>query len=523
MEYSFQDVKNIFDTLPIGFYLGSGNVDVVLDTKNDTSCYNVERNVINISYPEINKQLKDLDNYNIDLEQLVRATVYHELSHVILTPKHLPDHICGWSTQDRDSLFHKVNVMEDERIEQIMRDFYLNVDFKKAIQLLCESQKLDFTNPDILKGDTGYWLVVRLGIGTPEMQKDLKDILLRYWDMNNYSPRNEYVGYRNKEGVFVQYKDYVKDIEYFYEKYFGNNAKPQSQEQQQQMLEQLQKMMQGGEGNSNTEIQQGTKGAEEQEQANANSKEIPDHRTGLPCPSREEMQQNIQTMISQSLDGKLLQQLSQIFERTTIVEKMTSGATNGYSGVFNPRAVVRKDYKYFIHQDNKGDSKGFSKLHLNLFIDVSGSFANNQKVTNKLLHCLSRIEKDNPNFSYDLITICDYVTLKKPSEKYIICGGGTQIPTKITDLYHKAYKYDCVNYNLILFDGDCVCGARHEEKSRQLKNFINTFDTKLTTIISDYDNKQYFDNFKTAKVIYSSNYVEELTKNVIEVLKVAFM
>lgn len=515
MEITLNQVQKILDSCPIGYYLNTSEIDVVLDEKAQTSYYNATNNVITISYPLIQKQLSKAEEYSMDLEMIVRSLLYHELSHAILTPIPLFDYVYSHYSWRLPEVKDMVNIVEDERIERRFKDYYMNVDFKANIKNALDFNKLDLTNSNIFKGMQGFLLCTRLGIGTKEMQDDLNTLLEKYKSMigtkESYFYRDRHIGYHISE--------YIRDIIDYYNKYFISSS-PTSEELK-QMLQQLMDLMgndkstEKGKGQPDDEKQEG-EGEGEPTGENA-------HGDKKGNAHRQEISQIIDKVVSQGFDGKLYQQLLSIFERTQIVEKMTSGASSGYSGVFNPRNCVRKDYKYFLHQDNKGDNKGFSKLHLNLFIDVSGSFHRNTDVTNKLLTCLKKVEKVNPNFTFDLVTINEKAELRPRDKRFIQCSGGNKLPLVLKDLYFKMYKRDAVNYNLILFDGDCLSDTwNSDDRQRELKNFLTLFDNKTTTIISDSYNQTYFNKAKTAKIIYCSNYVEELTNRVAEVLQVAF-
>lgn len=515
MEITLNQVQKILDSCPIGYYLNSSEIDVVLDEKAQTSYYNTTNNVITISYPLIQTQLSKADEYSMDLEMIVRSLLYHELSHAILTPIQLFDYVYstyGWRFSEVKDM---VNIVEDERIERRFKDYYMNVDFKANIKNALNFNKLDLTNPNIFKGMQGFLLCTRLGIGTKEMQDDLNTLLDKYKSMIGVKEvwfyRDKYTSYHIGE--------YVRDIIDYYNKYFVSSS-PTSEELK-QMLQQLMDLM----GDDKSTEEKGEGQPEDKQEGEGEGEPMGENAHGDKEGNahRKEISQIIDKVVSQGFDGKLYQQLLSIFERTQIVEKMTSGASSGYSGVFNPRNCVRKDYKYFLHQDNKGDSKGFSKLHLNLFIDVSGSFHRNTDVTNKLLTCLKKIEKANPNFTFDLVTINEKAELRPREQRFIKCGGGNKLPLCLKDLYFKMYKRDAVNYNLILFDGDCLSDTHtFDQQQMELKNFLTLFDNKTTTIISDNANKKYFDRAKTAKIIYCSKYVKELTNRVAEVLQVAF-
>ena len=86
MEISYLQVKKIFDTLPVGYYIGR---DVQRELSNDSkeSFYDPMNDKICISYSFIKEGLKETDEKNIEND--VRTLLYHEVSHAFLTPKYL--------------------------------------------------------------------------------------------------------------------------------------------------------------------------------------------------------------------------------------------------------------------------------------------------------------------------------------------------------------------------------------------------------------------------------------------------
>jgi hypothetical protein len=117
MALSFNEVKNITDTLPIGLY---ANRRIIAELGHDeTSWYNPQEDVICISYEQVTQ---GLDKWQTEVETLIRSNFYHEVSHAILTPKEM-------------SCDYIYNVFEDERIETLLKDFYYNVPIQRSNEI----------------------------------------------------------------------------------------------------------------------------------------------------------------------------------------------------------------------------------------------------------------------------------------------------------------------------------------------------------------------------------------------------
>ena len=112
------ELDNILKTLPIGYYLGR-DISVVSNETEETSFYNPAEDKIVISLKIINNAINCYPA-NYDLETAVRSMLYHEISHVFMTYKGV----------DWTDIF---NVFEDERMETLLANYYMNVDFKKQV------------------------------------------------------------------------------------------------------------------------------------------------------------------------------------------------------------------------------------------------------------------------------------------------------------------------------------------------------------------------------------------------------
>ena len=205
-------------------------------------------------------------------------------------------------------------------------------------------------------------------------------------------------------------------------------------------------------------------------------------------------------------------------------KKKNSGGSgiNAYSGVFNPRAVARKDYRYFERSMSVQGNNKFGSCHLNLFIDCSGSFCDNVKLTNGILAVLSNIERKNHNFSMDVVFINHQLKIcKSVRERQMTAWGGNSIPENMKNIILEMQKPQTCNYNIILFDGDAVCND-YRNQTDAVKRF-RAFDMKQTTLITDPDNEQYMNPpFSSTKVVVTQQYTKELIRHITNALMIAF-
>ena len=140
MELTFGECKKILDTLPLGYYCGR-RIAVELDKEEATSFYSPAEDKIVVSLPIIQKGLESVTN-EAEKETAIRSMLYHEVSHAILTPIKIFDYIRGEEGR------YVFNVFEDERIETVLNDYYMDVNFKQQLfNIMGETPNVDVNDP----------------------------------------------------------------------------------------------------------------------------------------------------------------------------------------------------------------------------------------------------------------------------------------------------------------------------------------------------------------------------------------
>ena len=157
MQLTYNEVNNIFKTLPIGYYFGR-NLKCFLD-ETETSYFDPMNEEIHVGYLMIAKSIANLED---NAENDVRALLYHELAHAMLTPKEM--HM----TRTR-------NTFEDERIESLLKDYFLNVNFKE----FCIRFN-GFNNEDPTNVDEFFYQIVRFRHGPKELVDKVHDIIISF-------------------------------------------------------------------------------------------------------------------------------------------------------------------------------------------------------------------------------------------------------------------------------------------------------------------------------------------------------
>lgn len=502
MELSFARCEQILNTLPIGYYTGR-RIGTSLDKEEKTSFYSPTEDTIVISYPIIAHRMKQLPD-GTDDEEAVRSMLYHEVSHAILTPQSLrPTDI--------------TNIMEDERIESVLRNYYHNVDFRKQLYDLHGGHA-----PKAMDSKQAFYNAVRFGLGTGKVQTEVNRILKKYAKLNRNSPRYNSMGgssnyeYEIEELYNLICREFAKDPESF------NPQSGQSGE-----MKQMDSLKPGEGNNSKSNSSSGENGEETQDMPET----IGDADREIEM-SAEELKRMVGASLGQrpEVTAEEAQKLAE-FQKSveTIIgnfNKKNSGGSgiNAYSGVFNPRAVSRKDYRFFERSMSTQGNNRFGTCHLNLIIDCSGSFCDNVNLTNGILNVLSEVERKNRNFSLDVVFINHEIQkCKTVRERKMSAWGGNTIPPEMKQILLELQKPQTCNYNIILFDGDAMCNNQDCRGMSQYEQRFAVFDMKQTTLITDPENKRYMGSgFTSTKVVITRNYTEELVRHITHALIIAF-
>ena len=478
MEFTISTCRAILNTLPIGHYC-KYRISLELSEKEPTSFFSPLEEKIVISYPIIKEGVDHLPEDTTDFEQAVRSMLYHETSHAILTPSDLLQLSYGIS-EKRDIL----NIFEDERIETLLKDFYMDVDFKKQINNICGGPKAHPCTPM-----EKFFNVVRFRTGPEKYVNRVADIIKNYNAINRSYTRWDPAVDSYARAIFKLFKDINDDTTSSFD-----NAASSSDDSQPKKIDKLTESAENGQPiDSQADV-------------------------GL---SEEEIKKMLQEAIEQGFSmssadkdsvNKFLNMLDVLFANFNKKNQHGNGI-NTYSGIFNPRAVARKDYKYFERSITTNGNNKFGSLHLNLFLDKSGSFYDNQNIVNAILRSLCALERKNKNFSMDVYFINQhFVHATTIRERQMICEGGNEVPAEISTIFAKAQKPNTFNYNIVLFDGDAFSDTNAKSSAEERRRF-KAFDKKQTFLITDPYNSRYIDNFTSAKVIITRDYTGELITN----------
>lgn len=498
MKITFNEIEKILKTLPIGYYL-KRNVDVTLDPDTECSYYVPMEDAIRISFKQLEGTFESIKKTK-NVEKIVRGMLYHEVSHAFITPKNL--RMTSW-----------MNIFEDERIESVLRHYYLNTNFRELVKLVN-----NFKGEKPANAKQAFYQLVRYRVGDKDWLKRLHELIQKYKTLNR---RSEYVW------------EYEKDVRNFYENFmmwYEMNHPELDEIKTQPEVPSTSSCKSDESSESTTESDESGDESDEEtdETTDDESNEENDEARNLESDEENESDESLSSkeidnmmsdVLNELVDKEMIESVQQILQRISKSTSKNGSAINAYSGVFDPRSVVRDDYKYFVQQNRIGHIKAFSKVHLNLFIDRSGSFRSSQDTVNKLLYSLRLFENSNPNFTFDLVTCGMGERLETKKDRIMECRGGNKLDHNVFDLFKKLQFAGQTNYNIVLFDGDAFSDYSYKETAEAQKNF-GAFNASNVTIISDYDNKDAIEKYAcSAKKIFTYDYANELCKNVMNALQ----
>jgi hypothetical protein len=500
MKITFNEIEKILKTLPIGYYL-KRNVDVTLDPDSECSYYVPMDDTIRISFKQLEGTFESIEKTK-NVEKIVRGMLYHEVSHAFITPKNL--RMTSW-----------MNIFEDERIESVLRHYYLNTNFRELVKFVN-----NFKGEKPANAKQAFYQLVRYRVGDKDWLKRLHELIQKYKTLNR---RNE--GYE-----LYEYED---DVQNFYENFMAwyKMNHPELDEIKSQPEAPSTSSCKSDESSESTtesdesddesdeETDETTDDESDEENDEAGNLESDEEGESDESLSSKEIDNVMSDVLNELVDKEMIESVQQILQRISKSTSKNGSAINAYSGVFDPRSVVRDDYKYFVQQNRIGHVKAFSKVHLNLFIDRSGSFRCSQDTVNKLLYSLRLFENSNPNFTFDLVTCGMGERLETKKDRIMECRGGNKLDHDVFDLFKKLQFAGQTNYNIVLFDGDAFSDYSYRETVEARKNF-GAFNASNVTIISDYDNKAAIEQYAcSAKKIFTYDYADELCKNVMNALQ----
>lgn len=554
MKYKFLigrgKIEELIKKLPVSYYLGT-KIEVGI-SENETSFIDlIERKIYISPNNFIDIELDHKPNEE-ELENLVRCALYHEVSHAMLTPLAL--------LKKENAVFDKevINVFEDERIEDMLKDYYYRTDFKKFVKLVnnYKEQEMPRTPKEMFYQVVRYreinneilnWLAD--GIKNDNLPRAVyeKTLNIMWFDGNNrfdtsptfikkrifdyldYLLKEEYL--KNKKVKYVermnafstdlsQINRYKSEVHTFYS-FIKFLFKSFTCKEEKQVKTEPSKVSVDKE-TSDEQVDpihlNNTDFIESHEYNDNENGEM--GGLGLSTNGKIDVLEQVKRQLVLRLgarDRKFYDNCNKIIKIYRTSNKLNGNMGSAYSGRLNTRLFLRdnnESYRWFLKKNGNSIKHG-SKLLLNIFCDTSGSFYYNVDVVNDMLTELEKIEKENPNlFEFNLISVNYELTVLPKKARRIFSQGGTWLKKEWKKTIDKLQDNSKDIINIALFDGRI-----YWQETRQL---VSLFNKNNFIIICDNTNKPAFKTYckEARKIIYvdHSDYADLLKDNILKSL-----
>lgn len=531
-------IENILKRIPTGYYFGK-NISVVLSETSQDSYCNLDGPRIVISLMRINQILNKIDeDYSEEvIEKILRTLVYHEVSHALLTPIRIFDSINyvvnNYKEDDKyyteDDLTDIVNIVEDERVERITKNYFKGIDYKWLVEI---------SNPRSVEEETNifnlWFLFIRCnelpsyidGASEVSVLRSMRYHMIYCTTFDKFD-RNCYYYVEMISRNFKYFKDLIAD-KIPEEKTFRDNDELNIKTSQ--VSQKSKDSDNPVRKNSNEFINNS-----EDKMPGSQNFDINDKLPEFSClqdlldyenavAARKSLTDSFRRVVDVEYccdDKSISRKIQEVLKISNKVSARSSGATNSYSGVFSPRNAARDDCKYFLHDNFTGNAKLFNKIKLNLFIDRSNSFSRSEPDVNIILKSLFDLKRVNPRFSFSLTTIgigetvCDLDHFSR-----FICYDGTFLDKEIFEIFNKVQDSRASNINLVLIDGYAWWSRRHSTEKDYEKN-IGAFNHRSTTIITDISNHGAVTEYAPLahEIVCHADYPRFLVDNVVKSLR----
>lgn len=495
--------QDVLKTLPVGYYLGHP-VSLRLDPTGDSTYIELDCERVTVSYKNICTALENAPD-DIDPEPIIRALLYHEISHALLTPRCLLsaanssfiDKCCSRYKNGADKAAYIwdhvhdiINIFEDERIETTCRNYYMNVDFKRLLVLLNGDPK-DFMNRDPIGK---FFALVRYRIGPKEQLETVSSIIKQFYG----------------ETYMMQHSEiYAKAII----KLFASTL-PSDFQYQHNHNEQDNGSMQDAQDNGSMQNDQASTAPLTDDQVDAIARAIEEKLTACQITiEKSRIKEVFKRLSSNSEAAAIRAQFERVIQTALNKHKAQSSGSLGYSGRIDLRSVANKDYRWFAKKTQGSSVKRFSKIQFNLFCDDSSSFWGSKLKMNAVILALKELAATNHDIQVKVIHCGSGITIPDQESPWLQCRGSSYFDGNLPKIYKEAQRPDATNINMVVFDGEF-----YTQKDITKDKAFGTFNHPNCIIVSDTDNKDDFNEYapQARKTFIASRYADTFISQLID-------
>lgn len=504
--------QDVLKTLPVGYYLGHP-VSLRLDPTGDSTYIELDCERVTVSYKNICTALENAPD-DIDPEPIIRALLYHEISHALLTPRCLLSSVsfnfitkcCSrYKNCDAkaayiwDHVHDIINIFEDERIETTCRNYYMNVDFKRLVVLLNGDPK-NFMNRDPIGK---FFALVRYRIGPKEQLETVSSIIKQFYG----------------ETYMMQHcETYAKSIIKLFASMLPSDFqyRHNHNEQDNDAMQDAQKNDSKQDGQNDNAEDQVSPASLTDDQIDAIARAIEEKLTACQITIEKSKIKEVFKKLSTNDEAAAIRaQFERVVQMALNKHKAQSSGSLGYSGRIDPRSVANKDYKWFAKKSQGSSVKRFSKIQFNLFCDNSGSFCWSRLKMNAVILALKELAAANHDIQVKVIHCGSGITVPDQESPWLRCRDGSFFDGNLPTIYKDAQQANATNINMVVFDGE----FRTQNDITKSKAF-GTFNHPNCIIVSDTDNEDYFNEYapQARKTFitscYASTFISQLLDQV---------
>lgn len=224
MKITYEEMRDIATRLPVGYYLGR-KVPVIVEPSGGAYCDTVKCEIhIGMSLlAQAASHITAADAAKWDREKMLRCVLYHEVGHVLLTPKWLSS--IDVAKPDGSGYFPKrttghdiLNIFEDERLERMLSAFFIGVDFNGFVHLVNGGNNSDKTVTEKL------YNAIRLRKTTPAISAEVDDVIQSLVGIGGATDAYD------KIGSALAYSAYAGKVNHLVKLILDESEKEQSEE-----------------------------------------------------------------------------------------------------------------------------------------------------------------------------------------------------------------------------------------------------------------------------------------------------
>lgn len=511
--------QDVLKTLPVGYYLGHP-VSLRLDPTGDSTYIELDCERVTVSYNNICEALKNAPD-DIDPEPIIRALLYHEISHALLTPRCLLSSVsfnfitkcCSRYKNCYDKaayiwnhIHDIINIFEDERIETTCRNYYMNVDFKRLLVLLNGDPK-EFMNRDPIGK---FFALVRYRIGPKEQLETVSSIIKQFYG-ETYTMQHCEIYAKSIIKLFASMLP--SDFQYQHNHNEQDNDAAQDTQKNGAMQDAQKNGSVQNDQNDNAEDQASPTPLTD-DQIDAIAQAIEEKLKACPITIEKSRIKEVFKKLSTNDEAAAIRaQFERVVQTALNKHKAQSSGSLGYSGRIDPRSAANKDYRWFAKKSQGSSVKRFSKIQFNLFCDNSGSFYNSRLKMNAVILALKELAATNHDIQVKVIHCGNGITVPDQESPWLRCCDSSHFDENITKIYKEAQRPDATNINMVVFDGAFYMWDNITESKA-----FGTFNHPNCIIVSDTDNEDAFNTYapQARKTFITGRYADTFINQLID-------